>query len=837
MASKTELAKAYVEIVPSAEGISGKISEAMGGEASAAGITAGKSLGSSLVSAATKLIAAAGIGKMLQSAFDIGSGFESSLAKVGTIADPAKASLQALNDEILALSGTMHIGASDLAEATYQAISASVDTADAVSFAGDASKLAVAGFTSSSAAVDILTTAINAYGLTADEAGHISDVLLTTQNKGKTTVDELANTLGRVIPLAAAYNVNLENLAASQAIMTANGIAQAESVTYTKSMLNELGDTGSTVGKILEKETGQSFAQLSADGKTLGDVLGILYDSVGNDATQFAGLWSSVEAGTGALSLANAGAEKFNDVYTGMVESTGATEAAYTQMTDTMQFKMNGLKTSAENLGTALFQNLSEPMGQAVDLLGGYLQTLAESFQSGGFAGLAEGLVSIFTDLTTNVGPQLAQTGMDMLGQLGQGLVNGIPDLLGKALLMVAELASGLRANAGQLVDAGIQFILDMAQGLMDGLPTMIAYLPGIVSDLAGVINDNAPKILSAGVKLIITLGKGLINAVPALVANLPQIIQAIVDVFTAFNWVNLGRNIITLLKNGITAMVGAVQQAGQNIFAAVRDAIAKLPESLLNLGKTAVSDLASGIRALCVDAQYAGVSVFQAVRTVIAQLPGALFTLGSNAMSNLGGAIRSAVGSIGSAASGILNSIVSAMTALPGNLLNLASQAVSGFKNAFISVPWSSIGGNIIRGIISGIGSAIGGLVNAAVNAAQSAFNGAKKALGIHSPSRLFRDCIGSMIPAGMALGIEDNLWQVEDAMQSLTGIATEPVQMQVADVMRSNRSMTAAGWQLQPAVSYSQTNTFYTHDSLSESELTRQAEDMAKRLRWGLP
>lgn len=837
MASKTELAKAYVEIVPSAEGISGKISEAMGGEASAAGITAGKSLGSSLVSAATKLIAAAGIGKMLQSAFDIGSGFESSLAKVGTIADPAKASLQALNDEILALSGTMHIVASDLAEATYQAISASVDTADAVSFAGDASKLAAAGFTSSSAAVDILTTAINAYGLTADEAGHISDVLLTTQNKGKTTVDELANTLGRVIPLAAAYNVNLENLAASQAIMTANGIAQAESVTYTKSMLNELGDTGSTVGKILEKETGQSFAQLSADGKTLGDVLGILYDSVGNDATQFAGLWSSVEAGTGALSLANAGAEKFNDVYTGMVESTGATEAAYTQMTDTMQFKMDGLKTSAENLGTALFQNLSEPMGQAVDLLGGYLQTLAESFQSGGFAGLAEVLVSIFTDLTTNVGPQLVQTGMDMLGQLGQGLVNGIPDLLGKALPMVAELASGLRANAGQLVDAGIQFILDMAQGLMDGLPTMIAYLPGIVSDLAGVINDNAPKILSAGVKLIITLGKGLINAVPALVANLPQIIQAIVDVFTAFNWVNLGRNIITLLKNGITAMVGAVQQAGKNIFAAVRDAIAKLPESLLNLGKTAVSDLASGIRALCVDAQYAGVSVFQAVRTAIAQLPGALFTLGSNAMSNLGGAIRSAVGSIGSAASGILNSIVSAMTALPGNLLNLASQAISGFKNAFISVPWSSIGGNIIRGIISGIGSAIGGLVNAAVNAAQSAFNGAKKALGIHSPSRLFRDCIGSMIPAGMALGIEDNLWQVEDAMQSLTGIATEPVQMQVADVMRSNRSMTAAGWQLQPAVSYSQTNTFYTHDSLSESELTRQAEDMAKRLRWGLP
>ena len=111
-------------------------------------------------------------------------------------------------------------------------------------------------FTSSSSAVDILTTALNAYGLGADKAGHVSDVLLTTQNLGKTSVDELSASMGRVIPLAAAYKVNVENLSSGLAIMTANGIATAEATTYTKSMLNELGDTGSTVGKILQKETG-----------------------------------------------------------------------------------------------------------------------------------------------------------------------------------------------------------------------------------------------------------------------------------------------------------------------------------------------------------------------------------------------------------------------------------------------------------------------------------------------------------------------------------------------------------------------------------------------------
>ena len=376
MASKTELAKAYVEIIPSATGIGGKISEALGGEVTAAGATAGQSLGKSLIGAVGKILAAAGIGKMLQAAFTEGSAFETAVAKVGTIADTTKVPIGELKEQITDLSGTMGIAAGDLAEATYQAISAGQDTGDAVAFAGQAAKLAAAGFTNSSSAVDILTTALNAYGLEADQAGHVSDVLLTTQNLGKTSVDELSASMGRVIPLAAAYKVNVENLSSGLAIMTANGIATAEATTYSKSMLNELGDTGSTVGKILQKETGHGFAELMDSGQSLGDVLQVLYDSVGGDATQFAALWSSVEAGTGALSLANSGAEKFNDVLAQMENSSGATETAYTTMTDTMAHRMESLKTNAANLGIALFDSVSGKLGAAVDLASGYLQTL-----------------------------------------------------------------------------------------------------------------------------------------------------------------------------------------------------------------------------------------------------------------------------------------------------------------------------------------------------------------------------------------------------------------------------------------------------------------------------
>lgn len=726
--AKQSLASAYVQIIPSADGISGKLAEVMGGEAAAAGKISGKGLGSALVRTLTKVVAAAGIGKMLQSAFTGGTAFESAMAKVGTIADTAKVPLESLSSQVLQVSGDMHIGANEIAEAAYQAISAGQDTGNAVAFAGQASMLATAGFTSTTSAVDILTTALNAYGKGADEAGHVSDVLLTTQNLGKTSVDELAGSMGRVIPLAAAYNVSMENLSSGLAIMTANGIATAEASTYTKSMLNELGDTGSTVGKILQQQTGKSFAELNADGKSLGDVLQVLYDSVGGNATKFAGLWSSVEAGTGALSLASSGADKFNGVLQQMQADSGATQTAYDTMTNTMAYKLDGVKTNAQNLGTALFDAVSGRLGEAVALAGGYLQILSESVQQNGIAGLAQGLAAVFTDLTTNIGPQLLQTGIDLLGKLGEGLVTGIPQLLAQALPVAASLASGLRENAGQLVDAGIQFILNLATGLMNGLPTMIAYLPGIVSDIAGIINDNAPKLLVAGVQLIIALAAGLRNAISALLANSVQIVQAVVDVWTAFNWLDLGGKVIKLMGSGIKNMAGFVSSSVKGMMEQPIAYLKSLPEKFCQWGK------------------------------------------------------------------------------------------------------------DMIQGMIRGITSMIDGVVGSVKNVASaiaSVIHFSRPDIG---PLRSYEQWMPDFM-SGLAKGIRDNLWMVEDAADALALTTAQPMQLQVAGVLRGNQQTAAASWQPQPGVAYQQTNNFYTHDSLSESELTREAEDMMNRLRWGIP
>ncbi len=502
-----------------------------------------KSLGSMTVAAGNLIAdlvktASSQLMNLAQNAIQTGSLYETSLAKVGTIADLGKLSIQQLGDQITAMSNTMGIAATDIAEATYQAISSGQDTSNAVAFAGQAAKLATAGFTSTTSAVDILTTALNAYGLSADQASHVSDVLLTTQNLGKTSVDELSSSMGKVIPLAAAYSVSVENLSSALAVMTANGIATAEATTYTKSMLNELGDTGSTVGKILQAETGQSFAQLSADGKSLGDVLQILYDSVGGNSTAFAGLWSSVEAGTGALSLASGGADKFNGVLAQMVDSAGATDTAYQTMTDTFQHSVESLQTTAENLSISLFDAMEPGLKEAADWGTDCLNTLTDALNTGGPVAMLDAASSILEDLTA-------------------GIVRKIPGLASAATQVITQLVQYLADHQDEIFDAGIQLLEQLIIGITDNLPQLITAAAGLIAKFSSALIEHLPDILSCGAALLTALVDGIIRSIEnlgeaalACIAKLTGVWDGSMD-----DWGHIGENIVTGLLNGITGM------------------------------------------------------------------------------------------------------------------------------------------------------------------------------------------------------------------------------------------------------------------------------------------
>ena len=333
------------------------------------------------------------------------SEFESALAVVSTIADSNQLSMQEISEQVKTLSKNSAQSVSDLSEATYGAISASIATADAVRFVEQANQLAIGGFTNQATAVDVLTTSLNAYGLSATETGQIADYLVTTQNLGKTTVDQLASSIGMVIPTAAAFNVEMDNLSTAYAILTANGVQTAQSTTYLKAMMSELADNGSAVSATLREETGQSFAELMESGYSLGDVMQILGDSVDGNTTAFMNLWSSMEAGSGAVSLYNSGAEKYTAVLEQMQNSAGATEKAYEIMTDTTAYSAQRLENNIKNLSIAFGEELNPTirdfqMGLA-DILEGFTSILEEYPE----------LSAIITGLTVGVSASVIAVG------------------------------------------------------------------------------------------------------------------------------------------------------------------------------------------------------------------------------------------------------------------------------------------------------------------------------------------------------------------------------------------------------------------------------------------
>lgn len=688
---------------------------------------------------------------LAQSAIRNGSVYETSLAKVGTIADLGKLSIQKLGSQITDMSNTMGIAATDIAEATYQAISAGQDTANAVEFAGQAAKLATAGFTSTTSAVDILTTALNAYGLSADQATHISDVLLTTQNLGKTSVDELSSSMGKVIPLAAAYNVSVENLSSGLAVMTANGIATAEATTYTKSMLNELGDTGSNVGKILQQQTGKSFAQLNAEGKSLGDVLQILYDSVGGDSTAFAGLWSSVEAGTGALSLASGGADKFNGVLAQMVDSAGATDTAYQTMTDTFQHSMESLQTTAENLSIDLFEAMEPGLMEAANWGTDCLNTLTSALNEGGPAAMLDAASGILENLTA-------------------GVVQKIPGLASAATQVTTKLVQYLADHQDEIFDAGIQLLEQLIIGITDNLPQLITAAAELIAKFSAALISHLPDLLNCGAALLTTLVDGILRSIEnlgeaalACIAKLTGVWDGSMD-----EWGHIGENIVTGLLNGITGMwdtlVSTVKGKVNGMVSTVKNVLGihSPSKAFTEIGENVTQGLVNGINTGAPAAEQAiqniaqtlsdygpdfatvGATITEQFRTKLtegwAQIQSDIQTDALGAIETLATALKDgdleSLGlwaasyfwqactkeqqtQINSIALGALNQLGSALSGVFGNLSQLAMGLVAQFVPAAASATTSQIAlntamdANPILFVISLIGMLVGALLN----------------------------------------------------------------------------------------------------------------------------
>ena len=535
------------------------------------------------------------------------SDFETSMAKLSTIADTSKVSTDDLKQQIMEVSNQYGVSAADIAEAAYSAISAGQDTEDAVQFVADAMQLAKAGFTDSGTAIDTLTTILNAYGDASGSAADISDRLITAQNLGKTTVAEVGSSMGKVIPTAAMYGVNLDNLASAYVTTTKNGIATAESTTYINGMLNELGKSGSTASEVLEKKTGKSFKELMDDGSSLSDVLAIVQQAADESGKSMADMFGSQEAAKAAATIVQH-ADDFNSAMDAMVDSSGKTADAFAVVDDTTATTLEKLKTGAQNVAISF----GETLLPVVEEVMGYVQQFVDWLQSlddeqrqmivtiaAVVAAIAPALIVVGNvvygvgKVVTGVGDVIS-VGGKMVGFITGTVIPTITSVVSTiGLLPIALLAlAALIAVKGDEIQALLQKLDDFLQGVFatdwtkifggvlgEALNMFFAdvkniwdsikkVLDGIIDFIRGVFSGDWERVWKGIVEIFSGVFGGLaavakipLNAIIRLVNTAINGINGVTSTLNKIPGVNIGQigKIPYLAKGGILSRGSAV--------------------------------------------------------------------------------------------------------------------------------------------------------------------------------------------------------------------------------------------------------------------------------------
>ena len=255
----------------------------------------------------------------------------------------------------------------------------------------------------------------------------------------------------------------------------------------------------------------------------------------------------------------------------------------------------------APEIASALPTLTNELLPNLVELGVQSISALVQGIQENGDS-LAAGALSIVGTLAEGIAellPMVADTAASLAVSLADGLTESLPNIIPVAIETISTLVENLTENANIIIDAGIQIILALGEGLIAALPQLIETVPQIVINIANVINDNAPKLVDTALYLITRLAVGLVQAIPTLVVNIPKIIEAIVAAFMAFQWLNLGKQLIDGVANGVKKAGESMATAAKNAFSKFKSKItgSEVATELKNIGKYIIDGIVGGIK------------------------------------------------------------------------------------------------------------------------------------------------------------------------------------------------------------------------------------------------
>lgn len=522
MASGTELAKAYVQIIPSAEGIKGKITEALGGEAASAGQSAGKSIGGNLVGTLKKALVAAGIGTAIKESIEEGAALEQSIGGIETLFKDSADTMKQYASEAYKTAG---MSANEYME-TATGFAASLlqglggDTAKAADIANmsitdmsdnankmgtdmESIKNAYAGFSKQN--YTMLDNLKLGYGGTKSE---MERLLADAQKLSgvEYNIDNLSDVYSAIHVIQ--EDLDITGTTAKEAASTLSGSLSSMKAAFT----NVLGNLalGEDIGPSLEALTDTVFTFLT----------GNLIPMVANVIRGAPQLLSGVL--TGAIRMLNIASNNADEIVQSGIEI--ISELA------------NGILAAAPYLIEAAVR-LVASLGNA--LINADWVTIANNF---------------ITTLRDN---------MDIAAG----------EILGTDGNIIQSVFSSITEKLPEVLNKGVEIISNLAMGILQNLPEIIASIYKVLINLVATILKYLPTILQTGIKLIAQLAAGLIQAIPQLVSKIPSIISEVKSAFLSYDWLSLGANIIEGIANGIKSGVSAIVDAAKNAAKAALDA------------------------------------------------------------------------------------------------------------------------------------------------------------------------------------------------------------------------------------------------------------------------
>lgn len=471
----------------------------------------------------------------------------------------------------------------------------------------------------------------------------------------------------------------------------------------------------------------------------------------------------------------------------------------------------DGFRKAVEKIGTTV----KNTAVKAFNTLKTAVMSVVDAFKAGGLAGAINQIEHLFQNLVSKIAssaPKMIESGVKIVTELAKGLAQALPRLYMHSTGMVKKICEGIIAslpeimNAGlqilqaylnalttnipMILNCGIQIIQALVQGITASLPKIASTVTLILTTLLQTIATSLPILLNCGIEIIQMLITGITNALPMIIDTAIQIINQLISFITQNLplLIDCGIQILTSLVNAIVQNLPILLDACIQLVMAIVNGIVQNLPMLLDCAVQLVSALLGAILQNAPQLQQGGVNlVLAVVNGIVSNLP-AIISAGLNLIGQLLQCIISNAPRLISAglqltaklAIGILQAVGQAVSAMG----NVVSQAIRKIPSFFGQM--ASMGMQLIKGLAKGIASGASAVVSAIGNVVKGAISAGKKLLGIHSPSRVFRNEIGKYIPQGMAIGIKADTPEVEDAIMDMT---TKPVQT-AQEYIRSNSS-----------------------------------------------